>query len=344
MNQQEFEKIFDNLTVRRKEVLQRVLAGETDVAIAEAMGVGKPTVRKYIERISQEFGLEKEDFDGRHYKRSDLVALFGKFKPELLREQDRTDILLILSLEKISAQDYLNIVKEYLDDKLQLSSDEEKSLIAKSLNKIGYEHYINGYFQYAVFCLEWAIKFDPNIGSVYYNLGSAYEKLGNSPSACDNYEKSLKYGGSAADAAVSNLARLKILQGNSAEAVQMIEPVLPRVLDKTHLTQEKTDIQRIVIASLCKNLGWAYFEQKHYKQAENYLRMSLEFQNDRAVTHCLLAKVQEAQGDKHNALISWQNCLKDDSTNQQVKNLDSKLPELDVWKLDARRALANKNV
>ncbi len=89
--------------------------------------------------------------------------------------------------------------------------------------------------------------------------------MGNSSSACDNYEKSLKYGGSAAGAAINNLARLKILQGNSAEAVQMIKAVLLDIQDNSK-----------VKASLYKNLGWAYFEQKLYKQAQKYLLMLAE--------------------------------------------------------------------
>jgi FixJ family two-component response regulator len=40
MNQQQFEFIFENLTTRPKEVLQRILAGETDADIAVAMEIG----------------------------------------------------------------------------------------------------------------------------------------------------------------------------------------------------------------------------------------------------------------------------------------------------------------
>ncbi|MDD1469423.1 LuxR C-terminal-related transcriptional regulator, partial [Dolichospermum sp. ST_sed5] len=57
MNQKEFERVFNNLTDRRKEVLQKILAGVTDRDIAESMGIGEASVRKYIERICYEFGL-----------------------------------------------------------------------------------------------------------------------------------------------------------------------------------------------------------------------------------------------------------------------------------------------
>ncbi|MEJ1938639.1 LuxR C-terminal-related transcriptional regulator, partial [Nostoc sp. NIES-2111] len=86
MNQQQFEVIFEKLTNRRKEVLQRILAGETDAEIAAAMNIGEPSVRKFIERICQEFGLNSEHSDSRRYKRSDLVTLVAKYKPELLSD------------------------------------------------------------------------------------------------------------------------------------------------------------------------------------------------------------------------------------------------------------------
>ncbi|NMG20195.1 helix-turn-helix domain-containing protein [Brasilonema bromeliae] len=326
MNQQEFEKIFEHLSPRRKEVLRRILAGETDAVIAKAMGIGESTVRKYIERICQEFGLENEHSDGRRYKRSDLVALFAKYKPELLQQRAFTSTNLSENflLQLFSA----NIpVQEYLEKQLQLSDDEEKTQTAKSLNKIGHHDYLNGDFKSAVCYLKWAITFNPDFAEAHYNLGAAYEKLEELSSAYHHYEIAMKYSNRAADAAINNLARLSILKGNSAAAVEMIQPILSRVQDS------------MVKASLHKNLGWAYFEQKLYKQAKKHLLMSLKLDSDRPLTHCLLAKVQEAQGEKQSALESWKDCLKSDYDNQQLKGQDCKLPELNFWQLEARRVL-----
>ncbi|MBD2777558.1 tetratricopeptide repeat protein [Iningainema tapete] len=330
MNQQEFEKIFEHLSPRRKEVLRGVLAGETDAVIAEKMGILEPSVRKFIERICQEFGLENEHSDGRRYKRSDLVALLARYKPELLSPEKTEKVanlpenLLLQSLPEI-------ILIQHLENQLQLSDDEEKIQIAKSLNKIGDKEYRNGDFQRAVFFLKWAITFNPDFAEAHYNLGSAYEKLQDLSSACHHYEIAMKYTNRAADAAINNLARLSILEGDIATAVEMIKPILSRVQDS------------MVKASLYKNLGWAYFEQKLYKQAQEHLLMSLKLDRDRALTHCLLAKVQEAQGEKHLALKSWKNCLKHDPDQQQPKGQDQKLPELYIWKLEARRALDDKS-
>ncbi|GJD22829.1 hypothetical protein RIVM261_077850 [Rivularia sp. IAM M-261] len=43
--------------------------------------------------------------------------------------------------------------------------------------------------------------------------------------------------------------------------------------------------------------------------------ISLKLDSSRALTHCLLTKVQEAQGEKQGTLASWQNCLKSDPDN-----------------------------
>lgn len=339
MNQQEFEDIFENLSPRRKEVLRGILAGDTDVALAKAMGITEPTVRKHVERISQEFGLENQHGNGRHYKRCDLVALVARYKPELLKQRDFTGVKEVAPQEETpettdSPNTLLQILtanmpmKDYLEKQLQLADNEEKTQIAKSLNKVGYNDYLNGNFQSAIFYLKWAVTFNPEFAAAHYNLGSAHEKLNEISSACHHYEIAMKYSNRAADAAINNLARLSIIDGDSAAAIEMIKPILSRVEDTT------------VKASLHKNLGWAYFQLLQYEKAKKHLLLSLKLDSSRALTHCLLAKVQEAQGEKQGALASWQNCLKYDPDNQSPKTPDWKLHELNAWKLDARRALA----
>jgi tetratricopeptide (TPR) repeat protein len=348
MNQQEFENIFENLSPRRKEVLQGMLAGNTDVLIAKAMGITEPSVRKHIERISQEFGLESQH-DGRRYKRSDLIALIAKYKPELLKERIFTSSKEVapseetLKTKDINSQETANLpslllqmasanisAKDYLDKLLHLADEEEKIQIAKSLNKIGHKEYLEGNFKDAVFYLKRAITFNPNSAVAHYNLGSAYEKLEKLSSAREHYEIAINSNSRAADAAINNLARLSIIDGDNAAAIERVEPILSRVQDT------------IVKASLHKNLGWAYFQLRQYKQAKKHLLISLKLDSERALTHCLLAKVEEAQGEKQGALASWENCLKYDPDNQSLRGQDWKLQELKAWKLDARRALENE--
>lgn len=67
MNTQ-IQQIFEKLTPRRKEVLQMVLVGESDSAIAHSLDIKPATVRKYLERLYQAFGVSK---------RVELVRLFA---------------------------------------------------------------------------------------------------------------------------------------------------------------------------------------------------------------------------------------------------------------------------
>lgn len=84
MNQQEFNEIFNRLTPRRKEVLRLTLAGEPDATISKSLEIEQTTVRKHIERLCNEFGVQR---------RTELVALFAREKPELLSDYTPEELL-----------------------------------------------------------------------------------------------------------------------------------------------------------------------------------------------------------------------------------------------------------
>ncbi|MEH2336653.1 LuxR C-terminal-related transcriptional regulator [Nostoc sp.] len=86
MNQQHFNAVFNRLTERRREVLLKLLANEKDEAIANSLHIQKPTVRKHREEICKLFGLNNEFSDERRSKLPQLIALFAKYKPELLNQ------------------------------------------------------------------------------------------------------------------------------------------------------------------------------------------------------------------------------------------------------------------
>ncbi|MEH2409636.1 LuxR C-terminal-related transcriptional regulator [Nostoc sp.] len=86
MNQQHFNAVFNRLTQRRREVLLKLLANEKDEAIANSLHIQKPTVRKHREEICKLFGLNNEFSDERRSKFPELIALFAKYKPELLNQ------------------------------------------------------------------------------------------------------------------------------------------------------------------------------------------------------------------------------------------------------------------
>ncbi|MBD2492383.1 tetratricopeptide repeat protein [Aulosira sp. FACHB-615] len=345
MNQQQFEVIFEKLTSRRKEVLQRILAGETDAEIAAAMNIGEPSVRKFIERICQEFGLNSEHSDSRRYKRSELVTLVAKHKPDLLSERhpEVTHQVIVAETEDTDDANVTEFIMQLLSTHQPINeeftkfilrfnfNEQEKKQMPKALNKIGYEHYLNSDFNKALSYLKIAVELKPDFASAHYNLGATYEKLDDWNQACEHYKIAMQYQNRAADAAINNLARLDILQGNNAAAIELIEPILSRVKDNT------------VKAALHKNLGWAYFQQNFYPQAKQHLLISLELEIDYAAAYGLLAQVQEAQGDKQEAILSWQNFLESYSHDQQLKRVRWKLPELEVWKLNAMRTVSSQN-
>ena len=88
MNQHQFNRTLQELTHRRREVLLEVLAGKSDAEISRALNITEATVRKHIENICNQFGITSEFPDERRSKRPDLISLFRKYKPELVREKD----------------------------------------------------------------------------------------------------------------------------------------------------------------------------------------------------------------------------------------------------------------
>jgi len=362
MNQEEFEEVFDRLTPRRKEVLRRVLAGETDDVIAKSLEIGEATVRKHIERICQALGLENEHPNERRYKRDKVFALVAKYKPELLSDHTPVTATSLEVAETASTKDINDPetvvtelpqsqsarlagqnkdesdiwqqlpempqqIQELLLIELDKSvSDEQKrNHFAKNLNKYGYKNYLNGNFQSAAFYLEWAIKFDPNFGKAHYNLGSTYEELRKWEQAKSHYQVAIECKGSTVDDAINNLARLEIKEGNSKDAIKRLLPSLKQVKDSC------------VKYTLHKNLGWAYFLQNQYPQAKHHLQKAIELDSFRADAYYLLAQVQEAQVDKQSAYSFWENGLKYDLDKEQ--GVPWRVPELDVWRTEARRCL-----
>ncbi|WP_052149975.1 MULTISPECIES: tetratricopeptide repeat protein [Aphanizomenon] len=262
--------------------------------------VSEPTVRKHIERICEKFGLRSEHTDSRRYKRSELVTLVAKYKPNLLTEYQL----------------------KFTDKVAEITDKDDNNICEFILQLLSVNQPINEEFK--KFILRFNCN-EPDLAAAHYNLGATYEKIDHWTQAREHYKIAMQYQNRAGEAAMNNLARLEILQGNSSAAVEMISPILSKVKDHT------------VKAALHKNLGWAYFQQNFYEQAKQHLFISLELENDYAPTYCLLAQVQAAVGDKENSLIFWRKFLESYSQGQELKSVQWHLPELEIWKLDAMR-------
>ncbi|MBF2064964.1 MAG: NACHT domain-containing protein [Calothrix sp. C42_A2020_038] len=90
------KQTFEKLTPRRKEVLQMVLKGESDDAIAQVLNIKSATVRKYLERLYQAFGVGK---------RVELVTLLGKYEKDFHSHNQDTDVSQLVDTSKKTKQD-----------------------------------------------------------------------------------------------------------------------------------------------------------------------------------------------------------------------------------------------
>ena len=93
MTKGQFDRAFNELPPRRREILLEFLAGKTDDEISESLFITKGTVRKHIQDINEAFGLENEFDNQRRSKRTQLIALFAKYKPELLPQSPQNDFI-----------------------------------------------------------------------------------------------------------------------------------------------------------------------------------------------------------------------------------------------------------
>ncbi|OLP19761.1 hypothetical protein BST81_04300 [Leptolyngbya sp. 'hensonii'] len=345
----EFEQAFKNLPPRRRDVLLRMLKGETDAEIAQALGIGESTVRKYIERIGQDFELGGDGTGERRSRRTEIVTLVAQHKPELLNEsQSQPDLLprsvnsenkglfeasFIQLVLKQPKEDLATVLQQLLANS---SPQKQKKEFANVLNELGHQIYMNGDIRSATFYLEFAVQFNPELPSAHFNLGSAYEKLGHKEEARQHYTIVASQTNVPEDeehavyAAINNLARLHILQGEEDQAIDLILPRLEQILPRlAHLGD------RAVRSALHKNLGWAYLYKGNYLEAGKYLLKAIELDGNRPDAHCLLAKVHTAQGNYQAAIASWKNCR------ELGDNLSMayRFPELDLWQSEAHAHL-----
>ncbi len=176
----------------------------------------------------------------------------------------------------------------------------------------------------------YALKLDLDeeiAATIHYNLGTLYEDDENFYQALAEYKLAMQDNGYVGIDATNNFARLQIWQKlNYDLALNLLFKALQRTktldLDET----EKNSLQSV----LYKNIGWAFRQKADYQQAENYLQIAITLDKTQAAPHCLLAQVQQKQGDEKNALISWKNCLEFESRG---------LPEVQTWQGEAQEYL-----
>jgi serine/threonine protein kinase len=191
-------------------------------------------------------------------------------------------------------------------DSAQAQSYFEKALIFNKnddriYNNLGLICNKNNDFECAQKNYQKALKIDSENYVSRYNLGGLYDDFGDFKQAEIQYKLAMQSDQSVGVYAQSDLARIKILKGDPATAIQLSSEGLKK--------KSKTNVQ----AALYQHLGWAYWMKTEYIQAENNLRKAIKLDEKRRDSHCLLAQVLEAKNQKTESLQEWKACLKADS-------------------------------
>ncbi|MCC3409709.1 MAG: tetratricopeptide repeat protein [Microcoleus sp. PH2017_10_PVI_O_A] len=165
---------------------------------------------------------------------------------------------------------------------------------------------------------EKAVKLNPLNPVARYNLGGFYDDSGEFDRATVQYELAIQSNSPVAVNALSDLARLRILDGDAAAAIELSL----RGLQQTQKPK--------VRSALYRNLGWARWVQNDYSQAEADLQQAIKLNPERTDAYCLLAQVLEAKDDNKGALILWKKCLNRNSNNSR---------EVKVWQTIAQQRI-----
>ncbi|MEM8719519.1 MAG: tetratricopeptide repeat protein [Cyanobacteria bacterium P01_G01_bin.39] len=199
--------------------------------------------------------------------------------------------------------------------------------LSQSRNQQGFENYNSGKVVAAEESFLKALAFNPDNYDAHYNLGNLYEYLQKFDDAEKQYLIAMK---GDFPQAYNNLARLRIGNQEYAQAVALLQ----KGINKTR-TEENFHLEDKY--SLFKNLGWARFEQKQFKEAEQSLKTAINiakhpeassYIENPGSAHCLMAQALEKQ--EKSAITEWEQCL------QKAK---STIPEEDSWLHLARTKL-----
>jgi tetratricopeptide (TPR) repeat protein len=186
----------------------------------------------------------------------------------------------------------------------------------ETYNDRGVENYLAERLPQAVSDFTKALELDPNFAETHYNLGSLYEDLRDFDRARSEYRLAMLGG---LTAAYNNLARLYILEKDYAAAVDLL-------LKGLKLAEH--DAEKY---ALRKNLGWARLGQGRYAEAKAELLTAIDLDRKQASGYGLLAQALEGLGEKVEALVAWENCL---------RYASSYRPDEDTWIDLARQRLA----
>lgn len=176
--------------------------------------------------------------------------------------------------------------------------------VAQSYTNTGTARYSEGRINAAIRDYRRALSLHPDFAEVHYALGRAYEKVIDYERAIGAYQRALELQPDMYLAA-NGLARLYLMhKDNPTAALALIDSALTQAASTS--TQPAADVARATLA-LFKNRGWANLKAGHLRQARLDLLEGLYIDADRASLHCLLAQLDETEGEADSP--EWHLCL-----------------------------------
>lgn len=280
--------------------------------------------------------LERRSFLYKTSQSGEVYYIVHPLIRQYIKQQIKEKIYQLFEEKQQQPVEQLAILEILGLPQLQTEAEENMKLepfkqIGRFLSQMGYEQYIQGFFFSAKEFLTWSIKFHPNLATAHFNLGATYDRLQDEDLAQIHYQKASESSQDVRYSALSNLARLEIQKENPQAAIHLIEPILSEVSEEP------------VLASLYKNLGWAYCQKSLYAQAENFLFKALNYDETCVAAYYLLAQVKTAQGQKQEALEYWEKGLKCPVGKAGVRK-PWEWPEIESWTIEAHHQIQGKSI
>jgi tetratricopeptide (TPR) repeat protein len=161
-----------------------------------------------------------------------------------------------------------------------------------------------------------AVALNPDQVVAYQNLADVYARIGQPDEAINWYKQAIAHDLNFGPA-YARLSQTYNEQGKFEQAAQIALAGL-RPENKTR----QADVALAAEYDLLANLGWAYFEQEKYDQAQEALEAALALEPQlkpleatrgqlrRALPHYYLAQIYEQRNKSEEALVQWRETLR----------------------------------
>lgn len=161
-----------------------------------------------------------------------------------------------------------------------------------------------------------AVALNPDQVVAYQNLADVYARIGQPDEAINWYKQAIAHDLNFGPA-YARLSQTYNEQGKFEQATQIALAGL-RPENKTR----QADVALAAEYDLLANLGWAYFEQEKYDQAQEALEAALTLEPQlksleatqgqlrRALPHYYLAQIYEQRNKSEEALVQWRETLR----------------------------------